>query len=145
VRKASSGSELTSPTISRPTGNGGIAPQGVVETLTVALPTSGEATVAPVSESQAPPSNISPPAIEPKYDVIESPMVGTFYRAAAPGEPSFVEVGDRIGNGQTVCIIEAFKVMNELEAEVSGEVVEILVENGQAVEFGQPLIRVKPA
>jgi acetyl-CoA carboxylase biotin carboxyl carrier protein len=71
-------------------------------------------------------------------------MVGTFYRAPAPEESSFVEIGDRIQTGQTVCIIEAMKLMNELEAEVSGEIVEILVENAQPVEFGQPLMRVKP-
>ncbi len=72
-------------------------------------------------------------------------MVGTFYRAPAPGEPSFIEVGDRVDVGQTVCILEAMKLMNELEAEVSGEVVEILVDNGTPVEFGQVLMRVKPA
>ena len=72
-------------------------------------------------------------------------MVGTFYRAPAPGEPVFVDLGNRISIGQTVCIIEAMKLMNELEAEVSGEVVEILVENGTPVEFGQVLMRVRPA
>ncbi len=90
-------------------------------------------------------AGISPPAIEAKYETISSPMVGTFYRAVSPGEPPFVEVGDRISSNQTVCIIEAFKVMNEVEAEISGEVVEILVENGESVEFDQPLIRVKPS
>ena len=72
-------------------------------------------------------------------------MVGTFYRAPAPGEDAFVEVGNRINVGQTVCILEAMKLMNELEAEVSGEVVEILVDNGTPVEFGQVLMRVRPA
>jgi acetyl-CoA carboxylase biotin carboxyl carrier protein len=72
-------------------------------------------------------------------------MVGTFYRAPAPGEPPFVQPGDRITSGQTVCIIEAMKLMNELEAEVSGEVVEVLVENAQPVEFDQVLMRVRPA
>jgi acetyl-CoA carboxylase biotin carboxyl carrier protein len=72
-------------------------------------------------------------------------MVGTFYRSPAPDEAPFVNVGDRVRNGQTVCIIEAMKLMNEIEAEVSGEIVEILVENGQPVEFGQPLMRVNPA
>lgn len=140
VRKAPSVSDQTSPAIApRPPEEGGVAPQWMINPLPVAPPT------APVNESPAPPASVSPPANEPKYDVITSPMVGTFYRAVAPGEPSFVEVGDRIRNGQTVCIIEAFKVMNELEAEVSGEVVEILVENGQAVEFGQSLMRVKPS
>ncbi|MUL35193.1 acetyl-CoA carboxylase biotin carboxyl carrier protein [Gloeocapsopsis dulcis] len=73
-----------------------------------------------------------------------SPMVGTFYRAPAPGEPSFVEVGDRVRSGQTVCIIEAMKLMNEIETEVSGQVVEILVQNGEPVEYGQPLLRLSP-
>ena len=72
-------------------------------------------------------------------------MVGTFYRAPAPGEPAFVEVGSSINVGQTVCILEAMKLMNELESEVGGEVVEILVDNGTPVEFGQVLMRVKPA
>jgi acetyl-CoA carboxylase biotin carboxyl carrier protein len=75
---------------------------------------------------------------------ILSPMVGTFYRAPAPDEPSFVEVGDRVQVGQTVCIVEAMKLMNELEAEVAGEIVEILVQNGEPVEYGQPLMRVNP-
>ena len=71
-------------------------------------------------------------------------MVGTFYRASAPGEAAFVEVGDRIRKGQTVCIIEAMKLMNEIEAEVSGQVMEILLQNGDAVEYGQPLMRINP-
>lgn len=75
---------------------------------------------------------------------ITSPMVGTFYRAPAPDEPSFVEIGSVVRPGQTVCIIEAMKLMNELEAEVNGEIMEILVENGKPVEFGQPLMRIKP-
>lgn len=75
---------------------------------------------------------------------ITSPMVGTFYRAPAPDEPSFINVGDRIRPGQTVCIIEAMKLMNELESEISGEVVEVLVQNGEPVEFNQPLIRIRP-
>ena len=84
------------------------------------------------------------PSIEQKFVEVNSPMVGTFYRSSAPGEPSFVEVGDRISRGQTVCIIEAMKLMNEIEAEVSGLVVEIPVQNGEPVEFGQPLLRVNP-
>lgn len=76
---------------------------------------------------------------------ITSPMVGTFYRSPAPDEPPFVDVGDRVRSGQTVCIIEAMKLMNELEAEVNGEIVEILAQNGEPVEFGQVLMRVKPS
>ena len=74
---------------------------------------------------------------------ITSPMVGTFYRAAAPGEEPFVEVGNNIKVGQTICILEAMKLMNEIESEFNAEIVEILVENGTPVEFGQVLMRVK--
>ncbi|WVX28006.1 acetyl-CoA carboxylase biotin carboxyl carrier protein [Synechococcus elongatus IITB5] len=75
---------------------------------------------------------------------ITAPMVGTFYRAPAPEEPPFVNVGDRIQVGQTVCILEAMKLMNELESEVAGEVVEVLVQNGEPVEFNQPFFRLRP-
>ncbi len=92
------------------------------------------------------PSNPPPAVPATRADLVEitAPMVGTFYRSPAPGEPTFVEVGARIGVGQTVCILEAMKLMNELESEISGEVIEILVENGTPVEFGQVLMRVKP-
>ena len=74
---------------------------------------------------------------------ITSPMVGTFYRAAAPGDDPFVEVGNNVKVGQTICILEAMKLMNEIESEFNAEIVEILVENGTPVEFGQILMRVK--
>tara|TARA_Y100001968_G_scaffold333355_1_gene395710 strand:+ start:2873 stop:3373 length:501 start_codon:yes stop_codon:yes gene_type:complete len=91
------------------------------------------------------PSNPPPAVAATRSDLIDitAPMVGTFYRAPAPGEPSFVELGSRIGIGQPVCILEAMKLMNELESEVSGEIVEILIENGTPVEFGEVLMRVK--
>ena len=91
------------------------------------------------------PSAPPPPAAASRGDLLEvtAPMVATFYRAAAPGEAPFVDVGGRINVGQPICILEAMKLMNELEAEVGGEVVEILVENGTPVEFGQVLMRVK--
>ncbi len=78
---------------------------------------------------------------------IPSPMVGTFYRASSPDSDPFVEVGDEIDGESVICIIEAMKVMNEIKAEVSGEVIEILVQNGEAVEYGQPLflVRTEPA
>ena len=100
-----------------------------------------------VKVEQTAPSNPPPAVPASRADLVEvtAPMVGTFYRSPAPGEPSFVEVGTRIGVGQTVCILEAMKLMNELESEVSGEIVEILVENGTPVEFGEVLMRVKPA
>jgi acetyl-CoA carboxylase biotin carboxyl carrier protein len=105
------------------------------------------ALVAPVAAPSAVPSAAPPAAAAVRGDLLEitAPMVGTFYRASAPGEPAFVELGSRISVGQPICILEAMKLMNELEAEVSGEVVEILVENGTPVEFGQVLMRVRPA
>ena len=87
-------------------------------------------------------SQVAPPG---RSDLTEitSPMVGTFYRAAAPGEEPFVEVGNNVKVGQTICILEAMKLMNEIESEFNAEIVEILVENGTPVEFGQVLMRVK--
>ena len=93
-----------------------------------------------VKEPETP--QVAPPG---RADLTEitSPMVGTFYRAAAPGEDPFVEVGSNIKVGQTICILEAMKLMNEIESEFNAEIVEILVENGTPVEFGQVLMRVK--
>ena len=76
--------------------------------------------------------------------MIKSPIVGTFYSAPSPGTPSFVKVGDVIRAGQVVCIVEAMKLMNEIEADISGEVVRPLVENGQPVEYGQGLFAIRP-
>ncbi|MBX2799107.1 MAG: acetyl-CoA carboxylase biotin carboxyl carrier protein [Myxococcales bacterium] len=76
--------------------------------------------------------------------VVESPMVGTFYRAPSPDADVFVEVGDTVAAGKTLCIVEAMKLMNEIESEVSGTVVEILVDNAQPVQFGQPLVKIRP-
>lgn len=90
------------------------------------------------------PESTSASTAEKKWVEIISPMVGTFYRSPTPDEPSYVEVGDSIRRGQTVCIIEAMKLMNELEAEINGQVMEVLVENGEPVEYGQPLMRVNP-
>jgi acetyl-CoA carboxylase biotin carboxyl carrier protein len=78
-------------------------------------------------------------AAEPTGHIVKSPMVGTFYRSSAPGSPAFVEVGANIKEGDTLCIIEAMKLLNEIDSEVAGVVTKILVENGQPVEFGQPL------
>jgi acetyl-CoA carboxylase biotin carboxyl carrier protein len=76
--------------------------------------------------------------------LVRSPVVGTFYRAPAPGEEYYVEVGDHVGAGQTLCIVEAMKLMNEILADVSGEVMEVLVENSKGVEYDQPLFRIRP-
>ena len=96
--------------------------------------------VSTINEPEAP--QVSPPG---RSDLTEitSPMVGTFYRAAAPGEDPFVEIGNIVKVGQTICILEAMKLMNEIESEFNAEIVEILVENGTPVEFGQVLMRVK--
>ena len=93
-----------------------------------------------VNEPEVP--QVAPPG---RSDLTEitSPMVGTFYRAAAPGEEPFVEIGNNVKVGQTICILEAMKLMNEIESEFNAEIVEILVENGTPVEFGQVLMRVK--
>lgn len=89
-------------------------------------------------------ANTNSSVIDQRLVEVTSPMVGTFYRAPAPGEASFVEIGDRVRSNQTVCIIEAMKLMNEIEAEISGQVMEILVQNGEPVEYGQPLMRINP-
>ena len=93
-----------------------------------------------VDEPETP--QVAPPGRSDLTEVT-SPMVGTFYRAAAPGEDPFVEVGSSVKVGQTICILEAMKLMNEIESEFNAEIVEILVENGTPVEFGQVLMRVK--
>jgi acetyl-CoA carboxylase biotin carboxyl carrier protein len=85
----------------------------------------------------------SPPADEPGIAYIKSPMVGTFYRAPSPESPAFVEVNSKVTESSPVCIIEAMKIMNEIQAEVKGTIVEVLIENGQPVEFGQRLFKVR--
>lgn len=86
----------------------------------------------------APAAAPAAPAVPEGY-IVKSPMVGTFYRSSAPGAPAFVEVGKEVKEGDTLCIIEAMKLLNEIDADKGGVVKQILVENGQAVEFGQPL------
>ncbi len=101
---------------------------------------------APVAAAPAvavPAAVVADPPAAPAGKVIKSPMVGTYYRAASPGAKAFVEVGSQIKEGDAVCIIEAMKIMNEIEADCSGRIVQILCDNGQAVEFGQPLFIVE--
>ncbi len=87
----------------------------------------------------------APAAVEEKgLHTLKSPIVGTFYEAPAPGTPPFVKPGDRVKQGQAVCIVEAMKLMNEIECDVAGEVVKVLVDNGQPVEYGQPLFSIRP-
>ncbi|HEX6634328.1 MAG TPA: acetyl-CoA carboxylase biotin carboxyl carrier protein [Usitatibacter sp.] len=85
------------------------------------------------------PAAEAPKAVEPAGHTLKSPMVGTFYRAPSPGAPAFVEVGQSVTKGQTLCIIEAMKLLNEIESDATGTVKAVLVENGQPVEYGQPL------
>lgn len=103
----------------------------------------GRGTAQPAASAPAA-GNAAVSPLDKKWVDVISPMVGTFYRAPGPDEPPFVSVGDRITVGQTVCIIEAMKLMNEIEAEVSGQVMEISIQNGQPVEYGQVLMRINP-
>jgi acetyl-CoA carboxylase biotin carboxyl carrier protein len=91
---------------------------------------------APAVQASAP---VAAAPAEPEGHIVKSPMVGTFYRSSAPGSPAFVEVGSTVKEGDTLCIIEAMKLLNEIDADASGVIKQILVENGQPVEFGQPL------
>ena len=98
---------------------------------------------APAGEAAAAAAPAPEAAAAPTGHVVKSPMVGTFYRSASPGSKPFAEVGAPIKEGDPICIVEAMKIMNEIEADMSGTVSKILVENGQAVEFGQPLFIVE--
>jgi acetyl-CoA carboxylase biotin carboxyl carrier protein len=100
-------------------------------------------TVSTGQSSAAPPPSVGqPPVDDQSLQIIKSPMVGTFYSAANPESPPFVKVGDHVGPETVVCIIEAMKVFNEIQAEIAGQVAAVLVENGQPVEFGQPLFKI---
>jgi acetyl-CoA carboxylase biotin carboxyl carrier protein len=94
---------------------------------------------APAATTLAAPTVSDAAPAEPEGHVVKAPMVGTFYRSGSPGSPAFAEVGQAVKQGDTLCIIEAMKLMNEIEADASGTVKSILVENGQPVEYGQPL------
>ena len=116
---------------------GGALVQGYAQPPVYAAPVAP-----PVAASPAPASATAAPEV-PAGHVIKSPMVGTFYRSSSPGAKPFVEVGSAIKEGETVCIIEAMKILNEIEADKTGTITRILCENGQAVEFGQPLFIVE--
>jgi len=106
--------------------------------VAVAAPLAAMAAV-PASQALTAPTEVAP-ADQDAGHVIKSPMVGTFYRAASPGAKPFIEVGSVVKEGDTICIIEAMKILNEIEADKSGTVVKILADNGQAVEYGHPLV-----
>jgi acetyl-CoA carboxylase biotin carboxyl carrier protein len=103
-------------------------------------PVAGAAVALPGSPAAAVPSAPAPAVAEvPAGHIVKSPMVGTFYRSASPGAKPFVEIGSQVKEGETVCIIEAMKILNEIETDKGGTITQILCENGQAVEYGQPL------
>ncbi len=95
-----------------------------------------QATAAPVTPTKAAPSDVG-------LHVIKSPFVGTFYTSPSPGKPNYVKVGDKVKAGQPLCVLEAMKIMNEIDSEVNGEVVEICVDNESLVEYGQPMFKIK--
>lgn len=105
----------------------------------------GQAVYTPSPESTSPVALLAPKEADPTIKFIKSPMVGTFYTASSPGSPPLVKVGDQLSTNSTICIIEAMKVMNEIHAEMSGTVLEILVQNGESIEYGQPLLKIKAA
>jgi acetyl-CoA carboxylase biotin carboxyl carrier protein len=105
-----------------------------MQPMTLGAPGTGPAGGSGVESAAAP---------EPKGHTLKSPMVGTFYRAPSPGAPAFVEIGQSVSKGQTLCIIEAMKLLNEIESDASGTIKAILVENGQPVEYGQPLFLIE--
>jgi len=122
----------------------GLAAATPVMTMAAPAPVAPVAAVAaPVAAQALPASAPAEAPVQAEGKAIKSPMVGTFYRSPSPGAKSFVELGDAVKEGQPVCIIEAMKIMNEIESDTSGKIVRILCENGQAVEFGQPLFIVE--
>lgn len=107
-----------------------------------AVPVAAPVALAPAPIAAAA-ASVPGPAAAPSGHAVKSPMVGTFYRASSPGAKPFVEIGSTVKEGEPICIIEAMKIMNEIEADKSGTVTAILCENGQAVEFGQPLFTIE--
>jgi len=112
-----------------------------------AVPAASVASAADTTRSRGEPSAAAKerkPAVEEGLHMVKSPIVGTFYESPSPGSPPFVKVGDAVEAGQVLCIVEAMKLMNEIESDVTGEIVEILVNNGQPIEYGQELFAVRP-
>jgi acetyl-CoA carboxylase biotin carboxyl carrier protein len=120
---------------------GGAAPQ-MLAPMTAPAPAAATAAAGAVPATAGQgggASAVAAPAAAPTGHVVKSPMVGTFYRSASPGAKAFVEIGSQVKEGETVCIIEAMKILNEIETDKAGTITQVLVENGQAVEYGQPL------
>ena len=123
------------------------APQLIQATVPqmVAAPVAQPAQQPPTPAADAPKTPAAPASDESKYITIKSPMIGTFYRQSSPDKPAFVNVGDSIKKGSVICIIEAMKLFNEIESEVSGKIVKVLVDDSSPVEYDQPLFLVEPA
>ena len=122
--------------ILRPRGPGLAVPAGVA--------ISGEVSAEPAPAGAAPAPAAASPMVDPNVVTVKSPIVGTFYEAASPGAPSFVKTGDMVKPGDVLCIIESMKLMNEIEAEISGTVVTKFVNNAQPVEYGEALFAIRP-
>ncbi|MCC6684026.1 MAG: acetyl-CoA carboxylase biotin carboxyl carrier protein [Bacteroidia bacterium] len=121
--------------------------EGVISAPAVSIPVAPiihQAPVAPAVIATAPVAPAAAPASDAHLLTIKSPMIGTFYASASPDKPAFVKVGDEIKAGKVVCIIEAMKLFNEIESEISGRIVKVLVENSSPVEYDQPLFLVEP-
>ena len=119
------------------------APTYVTATVPASAP-APQAQAAPAATSEAPAAELPAVTDTSKYVTVKSPMIGTFYRSASPEKPFFVNVGDEISVGSVLCIIEAMKLFNEIESEVSGRIVKVLVDNSSPVEYDQPLFLVEP-
>jgi len=115
-------------------------PMGVPEII---VP--GAALERPAGGSQSAPATAAEPRVTEDLHLVKSPIVGTYYEAPSPGAEAFVKIGAHVDSGQTLCIVEAMKLMNEIESDESGELIRIFVENGQPVEYGQPLFGIRPS
>jgi acetyl-CoA carboxylase biotin carboxyl carrier protein len=111
--------------------------------VSVSVPQAGQPAVA-VSTAAAPPPPLEPAAPPEELHMVKSPIVGTFYEAPSPGAPPFVKVGDTVEVGQVLCIVEAMKLLNEIESDVAGEIVKKMGSNGQPIEYGQELFAIRP-
>ena len=116
-----------------------------VVAASVAAPIAHQVIAAPAVSSPVAPAPVASAPVADNLITIKSPMVGTFYRSSNPETPSFVNVGDEVKSGKVVCIIEAMKLFNEIESEISGKIVKVLVDNASPVEYDQPLFLVEPA
>ena len=123
----------------------GIAPREISYVLPPAAPAHAAVIAAPVPPLQSPAESAAAAAAEEEANAVKAPMVGTFYRSATPDGKPFIDVGDTVQKGQPICIIEAMKLMNEIESDRAGTVKAILIENGQPVEYGEPLVVIVPA